>query len=67
MQRYFAKNIEKEKVTLKESDIHHIKNVMRMNIHNKIEVVFNKRTKTRFNFTKNNRTRSRYYHSSLFK
>ena len=43
MQRYFAKNIEKEKVTLKESDIHHIKNVMRMNIHNKIEVVFNKK------------------------
>ena len=43
MQRYFAKNIEKEKATLKESDIHHIKNVMRMNIHNKIEVVFNKK------------------------
>ena len=43
MQRYFAKNIEKEKVTLKESDIHHIKNVMRMNIHNKIEIVFNKK------------------------
>ena len=30
MQRYFAKNIEENKITLSNSDMHHIKNVMRM-------------------------------------
>ena len=40
MQRYFAKSILNEDVILKESDIHHIKNVMRMKKGSKIEVVF---------------------------
>lgn len=35
MQRYFAKN----KLILRESDIHHIKNVMRMRVNDEIEVV----------------------------
>lgn len=44
MQRYFAKNIENNKITLFSSDIHHIKNVMRMKENDKIEVVYNKKT-----------------------
>ncbi len=40
MQRYFAKNSTLE---LYDSDIHHIKRVMRMKIGDKIEVVFDKR------------------------
>lgn len=39
MQRYFAKDY-KDKLILEDSDIHHIKNVMRMKIGDTIEVVF---------------------------
>lgn len=42
MQRYFAKNKIKNDFFLEDSDFHHIKNVMRMNINDKIEVVYNK-------------------------
>ena len=42
MQRYFAKRKEQNNLILEESDIHHIKNVMRMNINDKIEVVYDK-------------------------
>ena len=41
MQRYFVKNIENERVIFESSDIHHIKNVMRMNIDEIIECVYN--------------------------
>lgn len=41
MQRYFAKDKIHENFILDESDIHHIKNVMRMNISDLIEVVYN--------------------------
>ena len=40
MQRYFIKNIENQKVEFEESDIHHIKNVMRMQKGEKIECVY---------------------------
>ncbi|MBQ7141002.1 MAG: 16S rRNA (uracil(1498)-N(3))-methyltransferase [Bacilli bacterium] len=40
MQRYFVKNKENNKFILEQSDIHHIKNVMRMNDKDKIEVVY---------------------------
>jgi len=39
MQRYFAKDY-KDKLILEDSDIHHIKNVMRMKIGESIEVVY---------------------------
>lgn len=39
MQRYFAKDYN-DKLILRDSDIHHIKNVMRMKVDDKIEVVF---------------------------
>lgn len=39
MQRYFAKEY-KDKIILRDSDIHHIKNVMRMKTNDKIEVVY---------------------------
>ena len=39
MQRYFAKENE-DNIILKDSDIHHIKNVMRMNINDLIEVIY---------------------------
>lgn len=42
MQRYFAKNKLNNNLILEESDIHHIKNVMRMKIGDKIEVVYDK-------------------------
>ena len=42
MQRYFAINKDNDKLILKESDIHHIKKVMRMNIKDKIEVIYDK-------------------------
>lgn len=42
MQRYFAKNKIDNNILLEESDFHHIKNVMRMNINDKIEVVYDK-------------------------
>lgn len=44
MQRYFAKNIEDNKITLSNSDMHHIKNVMRMKENDKAEVVYDKKT-----------------------
>ncbi len=44
MQRYFAKNIEDNKITLSNSDMHHIKNVMRMKENDKVEVVYDKKT-----------------------
>ena len=40
MQRYFAKEKINDKLILYDSDIHHIKNVMRGRINDKIEVVF---------------------------
>ena len=43
MQRYFAKNKVNEKLELLESDIYHIKKVMRMNINDNVEVVYNKK------------------------
>lgn len=42
MQRYFAKDYT-DKLILRDGDIHHIKNVMRMKIGDKIEVVFDKK------------------------
>ena len=44
MQRYFAKNIKENKIILSNSDMHHIKNVMRMKENDKVEVVFDKKT-----------------------
>ena len=41
MQRYFAKDKINNELILYESDIHHIKNVMRCKEHDQIEVVFN--------------------------
>lgn len=40
MQRYFAKNKEEDKLILRDSDIRHIKKVMRMKTADKIEVVY---------------------------
>jgi len=42
MQRYFAKEY-KDKLILEDSDIHHIKNVMRMKIGDYVEVVYDKK------------------------
>lgn len=39
MQRYFAKE-NKDKIILRDSDIHHIKNVVRMKVNDSIEVVY---------------------------
>ena len=41
MQRYFAKEINNDNVVLENSDIHHIKTVMRMKETDKIEVIYN--------------------------
>lgn len=46
MQRYFAKSIENNKITLYDSDIHHIKKVMRMQKGNCIEVVYSEKIYT---------------------
>ena len=43
MQRYFSNNRENNYLILKESDLHHIKKVMRMKINDEIECVFNKK------------------------
>ena len=43
MQRYFAKDKKNNNIYLYETDLHHIKNVMRMKINDKIECVFNKK------------------------
>ena len=40
MQRYFAKAKEGDKLVLYDSDCHHIKNVMRMQVNDKIEAVY---------------------------
>lgn len=42
MQRYFTKSKENDYLTLEESDIHHIKNVMRNKVGDKIECIYNK-------------------------
>lgn len=44
MQRYFVKERIDNKFILEQSDIHHIKNVMRNKNNDKIEVVYNKKT-----------------------
>ena len=44
MQRYFAKDKQENKIFLEESDLHHIKKVMRMNIGDNIECIYNKKT-----------------------
>ena len=41
MQRYFVKKKENNTFLLEESDVRHIKKVMRMNINDNIEVVYN--------------------------
>ncbi len=46
MQRYFAKSIENNKITLYDSDIHHIKKVMRMQKGDCIEVVYSEKIYT---------------------
>lgn len=46
MQRYFAKSIENNNITLYDSDIHHIKKVMRMQKDDYIEVVYNEKIYT---------------------
>lgn len=43
MQRYFAKDIKNNNIILYDSDIYHIKNVMRMKENDRIEVIFNKK------------------------
>ena len=43
MQRYFAKSKEGSHIILNDSDLHHIKNVMRMNIGDAIECVYLKK------------------------
>jgi len=43
VQRYFAKEIKDNNIILNESDIHHIKTVMRMKINDKIEVIYDKK------------------------
>lgn len=40
MQRYFAKEIINNNIVLENDDIHHIRNVMRMNVNDNIEVVY---------------------------
>ena len=42
MQRYFTKKKEQDYLILEESDLHHIKNVMRNKIGDKIECIYNK-------------------------
>lgn len=42
MQRYFACKKENNKLILNKKDLHHIKNVMRMNKNDKIEVIYDK-------------------------
>lgn len=43
MQRYFAIDKQENYLILTNSDMHHIKNVMRMNINDKIECIYNKK------------------------
>lgn len=41
MQRYFAKDYKDNRIVLETSDVHHIKNVMRMKVNDLIEVIYN--------------------------
>lgn len=43
MQRYFAKEIRENNIVLEDTDIHHIKTVMRMKEKDKIEVIYDKK------------------------
>lgn len=43
MQRYFAKEIKDNNIILNDTDIHHIKTVMRMKENDTIEVIYNKK------------------------
>ena len=43
MQRYFAKEKQGNKILLEESDLHHIKTVMRMNIGDNIECIYDRK------------------------
>ena len=43
MQRYFAKEMQDDCLVLELSDMHHIKNVMRMNKGDKIECIYDKK------------------------
>lgn len=43
MQRYFAKEKDEHNLILYDTDVYHIKKVMRMNINDKIEVVYDKK------------------------
>ena len=43
MQRYFCVDKKDNYLELKDSDMHHIKNVMRMNIDDKIECIYGKK------------------------
>ncbi len=43
MQRYFSNEKQDKYLLLKDSDFHHIKNVMRMNINDEIECIYNKK------------------------
>lgn len=43
MQRYFAKDKIDNNIVLESTDMHHIKNVMRMNSNDKIECIYNKK------------------------
>ena len=43
MQRYFAKDKINNKIILHDSDLHHIKNVMRMKVNDNIECVYDKK------------------------
>ena len=42
MQRYFAKDRLGDNLILQDSDLHHIKNVMRMKVDDEIEVIYDK-------------------------
>ncbi len=43
MQRYFAKDKVDNKIELLDSDMYHIKKVMRMNVNDNVEVIYNKK------------------------
>ena len=43
MQRYFASEIKDNNIILEDTDIHHIKTVMRMKVNDKVEVIYDKK------------------------
>ena len=43
MQRYFASEMKDNKIVLENTDIHHIKTVMRMKVNDKVEVIYDKK------------------------